>query len=107
MFNITAKITNTLQFSHTGYTLKMMFAGKQVMNLHYYYYYYNYTHYTTCYLCISLCTDTTKIIIMTGIVATVTGIIILYYIKIYDEDYYSYPIQAVDQGENGILVFLE
>ena len=64
------------------------------------------THYSTCYLYISLCTDTTKIIIMTGIVATVTGITILY-IKIYedDEDYYSYPIQAVDQGENGILVF--
>ena len=43
---------------------------------------------------------------MTGIVASVTGIIILY-IKIYedDEDYYSYPIQAVDQGGNGILVF--
>ena len=66
------------------------------------------THYSTCYLYISLCTDTTKIIIMTGIVATVTGITILY-IKIYedDEDYYSYPIQAVDQGENGILVFPE
>ena len=63
------------------------------------------THYSTCYLCISLRTDITKII-MTGIVASVTGIIILY-IKIYkdDEDYYSYPIQAVDQGENGILVF--
>ena len=45
---------------------------------------------------------------MTGIVASVTGIIILY-IKIYedDEDYYSYPIQAVDQGENGILVFTQ
>ena len=48
---------------------------------------------------------------MTGIVATVTGIIILY-IKTYeddedDEDYYSYPIQAVDQGENGILVFAQ
>ena len=43
---------------------------------------------------------------MTGIVASVTGIIILY-IKTYedDEDYYLYPIQAVDQGENGILVF--
>ena len=43
---------------------------------------------------------------MTGIVATVTGIVILY-IKTYedDEDYYSYPIQAVDQGRNGILVF--
>ena len=43
---------------------------------------------------------------MTGIVATVTGIIILY-IKTYedDEDYYLYPIQAVDQGGNGILVF--
>ena len=42
---------------------------------------------------------------MTGIVASVTGIIIQY-IKIFkdDEDYYSYPIQAVDQGENGILV---
>ena len=66
------------------------------------------THYSTCYLCISLCTDTTKIIIMTGIVASVTGIIILY-IKTYedDEDYYSYPIQAVDQGENGILVFAQ
>ena len=61
------------------------------------------THYSTCYL---LCTDTTKIIIMTGIVATVTGIIILY-IKTYedDEDYYLYPIQAVDQGGKGILVF--
>ena len=67
------------------------------------------THYSTCYLYISLCTDITKIIIMIGIVATVTGIIILYYIKIYkdDENYYSYPIQAVDQGENGILVFPE
>ena len=66
------------------------------------------THYSTCYLYISLCTDITKIIIMTGIVATVTGIIILY-IKIYedDEDYYLYPIQAVDQGENGILVFAQ
>ena len=64
------------------------------------------THYNTCYLYISLCTDITKIIIMTGIVASVTGIIILY-IKTYedDEDYYSYPIQAIDQGENGILVF--
>ena len=43
---------------------------------------------------------------MTGMVASVTGITILY-IKIYkdDEDCYSYPIQAVDQGENGILVF--
>ena len=43
---------------------------------------------------------------MTGIIASVTGIIILY-IKTYedDEDYYSYPIQAVDQGGNGILVF--
>ena len=43
---------------------------------------------------------------MTGIVASVTGIIILY-INIYedDEEYYSYPIQAVDQGKNGILVF--
>ena len=39
----------------------------------------------------------TEIIIMTGIVASVTGIIILY-IKIYEDhdDYYSYPIQAVD-----------
>ena len=69
------------------------------------------THYSTCYLYISLCTDTTKIIIMTGIVASVTGIIILY-IKIYEdaydaEGYYSYPIQAVDQGENGILVFAQ
>ena len=44
---------------------------------------------------------------MTGIVATVTGIIILY-IKTYeDEDYCSYPIQAVDQGEKGILVFAQ
>ena len=43
---------------------------------------------------------------MTGIGASVTGIIILY-IKIYedDEDYYSYPIQAVDQGGKGILIF--
>ena len=43
---------------------------------------------------------------MIGIVALVTAI--LYFI-IYedDEDYYSYPIQAVDQGENGILVFPE
>ena len=45
-----------------------------------------------CYLCTLLCTE---IIIMTAIVASVTGIIILY-IKTYedDEDYYSYPIQA-------------
>ena len=59
----------------------------------------NITHYSTCYLYISLCT---------GIVASVTGIIILY-IKIYedDEDYYLYPIQAVDQGGKGILVFPE
>ena len=49
-------------------------------------------------------TDITEIIIMTGIVATVTGIIILY-IKMYEDDEDSYPIQAVDQGENGILVF--
>ena len=42
------------------------------------------THYSTCYLCISLRTDITKIIIMTGIVASVTGIIILY-IKIYKD----------------------
>ena len=44
---------------------------------------------------------------MTGIVASVTRIIILHvYIKIYedDEDYYSYPIQVVDQGGKGILV---
>ena len=64
------------------------------------------THYSTCYLYISLCTAFTKIIIMIGIVASVTGIIILY-IKTYedDEDYYLYPIQAVDQGGKGILVF--
>ena len=49
-----------------------------------------------------------EIIITTGIVASVMGIIIQY-IKIFkdDEDYYSYPIQAVDQGENGRLVYLE
>ena len=66
------------------------------------------THYSTCYLCISLCTDTAKIIIMTAIVASATVITVLY-IKIYEngEDYYSYPIQAVDQGENGILVFAQ
>ena len=45
---------------------------------------------------------------MTDIVASVTGIIILY-INIYedDEDYYSYSIQAMDQGQCGILVYLE
>ena len=42
---------------------------------------------------------------MTGVVASVTRILILY-IKIYedDEDYYSYPIQAMDQGGKGILI---
>ena len=59
----------------------------------------------TCYLRMLFCIE---IIIMTSVVALVTGIIILY-IKIYedDEDYYSYPIQAVDQRGNGRLVYLE
>ena len=48
---------------------------------------------------------------MTGIVASVTGIIILY-INIYegDEDYYSYPIQAVeavDQGNTLSEIFIK
>ena len=53
----------------------------------------------------------TEIIIMIGNVALVTAL--LYFI-IYedeedndDEDYYTYPVQAVDQGENGIVVFPE
>ena len=46
---------------------------------------------------------------MIGIVALVTAILyfIIYEDDEDDEDYYSCPIQVVDQGENGILVFPE